>query len=212
MDAIHSLTLGLQNYQHTWQKMRAQVDARTEKSPDEIWLLEHPPVYTLGQAGLLSHIINPGSIEVIRTDRGGQVTYHGPGQLVMYTLFNLERLNLGTRSFVQILEQAIMQFLTSYSIESHLLDQAPGVYVKQKKIASIGLRVRKGNTYHGISLNVDMDLTPFQHINPCGYKDLKMTQLKQEKPNETWNLWQIGTELSNLVAILLQKNNIHFAP
>ena len=209
-NVIHTHTLYQKDYQEIWEKMRLYTKERTSNSLDEIWLLEHPPVYTLGQAGLMSHILSPGKIPIVKTDRGGQVTYHGPGQLVMYTLFDLNHFNIGTSAFVKKLESSIIELLSLYQITGHLIDKAPGVYVNNKKIASIGLRVSKGYTYHGISLNVDMDLTPFNYINPCGHQNLKMTSLKQEKPQIEWDLWQIGSELSNLVAILLEKNNFHF--
>lgn len=211
MNEIITRTLGLCDYQDIWERMRLFVDNRQSDTPDEIWLLEHTPVFTLGQAGLESHILNAKTIPVVRTDRGGQVTYHGPGQLVMYTLFDIERLQLGTRSFVQVLEEAIILLLQQYQLNGELREGAPGVYIDDKKIASIGLRVRKGKTYHGISLNVDMDLTPFSMINPCGYEGMQMTQLSTEKPGKYSDIWQIGCELSNLLAMKLQKTNIHLA-
>lgn len=211
MNEIITRTLGLCDYQDIWERMRLFVDNRQSDTPDEIWLLEHTPVFTLGQAGLESHILNAKTIPVVRTDRGGQVTYHGPGQLVMYTLFDIERLQLGTRSFVQVLEEAIILLLQQYQLNGELREGAPGVYIDDKKIASIGLRVRKGKTYHGISLNVDMDLTPFSMINPCGYEGMQMMQLSTEKPGKHSDIWQIGCELSNLLAMKLQKTNIHLA-
>lgn len=153
--------LGQCEYEQIWEKMRIFTDARIEDTPDEIWLLEHPPVFTQGLAGKAEHVLNPGDIPVIKTDRGGQVTYHGPGQLVAYVLFDLRRLNVGIRQMVRLLEQAIVDLLAEYNIVAAGRCDAPGVYVDGAKICSIGLRVRKGCTYHGIALNVAMDLTPF---------------------------------------------------
>lgn len=170
--------LGMQDYQTVWQSMKQLTDTRDEHHPDELWLLEHPPVYTQGQAGKSEHILNPGNIPVIQCDRGGQVTYHGPGQLVGYVLFDLRRRNLGIRTLVCLLEKAIIATLDEFDITATTRCGAPGVYVDNKKIASIGLRVRKGCTYHGIALNVDMDISPFKGINPCGFQALEMTQIQ----------------------------------
>lgn len=172
---IHDL--GLQAYQPVWQDMQQFTLERTENTSDEIWVLEHLPVYTLGLNGKTEHLLNPGDIPVIKTDRGGQVTYHGPGQLVVYTLFDLKRLKLGIRQLVTLLEQAMITALAQFDISAIAKPEAPGVYVEGKKIGSIGIRIKRNCSYHGISLNNNMDLTPFNHINTCGFKDLQVTQL-----------------------------------
>lgn len=173
------------DYEPTWQAMRNFTDTRDENSADELWLLEHPSVFTQGQAGKPEHILNPKNIPVVQTDRGGQVTYHGPGQLVIYTLFNIERMNMGTRSLVRTIEKVIIDCLAELNINSEAREDAPGIYVNDAKICSIGLRVRRGCSYHGIAFNIDLDLTPFTYINPCGYRGLKMTRLKDLAPAET---------------------------
>lgn len=170
-------TLGRQAYPDVWKAMRRFTDERDESTKDEIWLLEHDPVFTLGQAGKKEHLLAPGQIPVVETDRGGQVTYHGPGQLVAYCLIDIKRLNLGIKPYVRAIENAIIHLLSGYDITAHIEEGAPGVYVDKAKIGSIGLRVRKGRSYHGLSLNVDMSLEPFSRINPCGYQGLKMTQI-----------------------------------
>jgi lipoyl(octanoyl) transferase len=157
--------------------MRLFIDKRTPETPDEIWFIEHDPVYTLGQAGKLEHILNPGIIPIEKTDRGGQVTYHGPGQLVVYPLLNLRRLKLGIRELVTLLEETVIGLLASYNIQAEAKKEAPGVYVNSAKIASIGLRIRRGYCYHGLAFNIAMDLSPFLGINPCGFSQLNITQL-----------------------------------
>lgn len=179
--------LGILDYQKTWESMRDFTDSRTENSTDEIWILEHPPVFTQGLAGKPEHILNPHHIPVIQTDRGGQVTYHGPGQLVVYVLIDLKRKQLHARELVRKLENSVIDLLAELSIPSSGKCDAPGVYVNGEKICSIGLRIRKGCSYHGIALNVDMDLTPFQYINPCGYQGMKMTQIKTLNPQTSFN-------------------------
>lgn len=169
--------LGLRPYAETFEAMRTFTQARTEETPDEIWFLEHPPVFTQGQAGKPEHVLLPGDIPVVQSDRGGQVTYHGPGQLVVYFLIDLHRRGYGIRSLVTRLEDAIIATLAGYGILAAAKREAPGVYVDGDKIASLGLRVRSARTYHGISLNVRMDLEPFLRINPCGYQGLHMTQV-----------------------------------
>lgn len=169
--------LGLLPYPCTWQAMRDFTDARDGTTPDELWFLEHPPVFTQGQAGKPEHLLTPGRIPVVQTDRGGQVTYHGPGQLLVYVLLDLPRLGYGVRSLVTRLERATLQCLAGYGIKAASRSGAPGVYVEDRKIAALGLRVRRGCTYHGLALNVAMDLEPFTRINPCGYKDLAVTQI-----------------------------------
>ena len=168
--------LGLRDYELTWQAMRSFTDRRGPNTADELWLLEHPPVYTLGKAGRPEHLIDPGDVPVIETDRGGQVTYHGPGQLVAYLLLNLHRSGIGVKRLVHLLEQSVIDLLEGYGIASARPD-APGVYVEGAKIAAIGLRVRHGCTLHGLALNVDMDLEPYSGIDPCGYPGLAVTQI-----------------------------------
>lgn len=165
------------DYQPVWDAMRSFTEQRTPATPDEIWLLEHPPVYTQGLNGKAEHLLDPGAIPVIQVDRGGQATYHGPGQLVLYLLLDLKRNKLGVRHVVSTMEQAVIDLLAGYGIESHARKDAPGVYVEGSKVASLGLRVRRGCCYHGLALNIDMDLEPFSRINPCGYEGLPVTQL-----------------------------------
>lgn len=170
--------LGVVDYLPTLEAMRTLTAERDEATPDEIWLLQHPQVFTQGQAGKPEHLLAPGDIPVVQVERGGQVTFHGPGQLVGYLMLDLRRLDLGVRELVTVMEQALVEVLASYGVEAAPKADAPGVYVKGDKIASLGLRVRRGCSFHGLALNVDMDMTPFGCINPCGYAGLKMTQLK----------------------------------
>ena len=158
--------------------MQAFTDTRDAHTPDELWLLEHPPVFTLGRNGKDEHVRDPGNIPVIRADRGGQVTYHGPGQLIAYCLLDLRRRRLGVQSLVQTLEQAVIDLLAEHGVTGARRDKAPGVYVEGRKIAALGLRVRRGCSFHGLALNVDMDPAPFARINPCGYEGLEVTQLR----------------------------------
>lgn len=174
---------GLQPYEAIWRKMQAFTDHRDSETLDEIWVLQHEPVFTQGQAGKEEHILAAGNIPVVQVDRGGQVTYHGPGQLVIYLMLDIERLRLGPREFVSLIENAIVNTLSKYGVNSSARSDAPGVYVGDSKIASLGLRIRKGRSFHGLSLNLDMDLEPFSRINPCGYKGMKMIQLKDFEPN-----------------------------
>ncbi|WP_024610970.1 lipoyl(octanoyl) transferase LipB [Pseudoalteromonas sp. TB64] len=171
--------LGRQRYMPIWQKMQDFTDTRDENTPDEIWLVEHESVFTQGQAGKDEHLLAPGDIEVIKVDRGGQVTYHGPGQQMMYVLFNLRRLKIGVRELVTWLEECIIESLAEYGIKAYAKADAPGVYVNDSKIASLGLRVRRGCSFHGLALNVNMDLSPFLRINPCGYAGMNMVQTKE---------------------------------
>lgn len=171
--------LGRQRYMPIWQKMQDFTDTRDENTPDEIWLVEHESVFTQGQAGKDEHLLAPGDIEVIKVDRGGQVTYHGPGQQMMYVLFNLRRLNIGVRELVTWLEECIIESLAEHGIDAYAKADAPGVYVNDSKIASLGLRVRRGCSFHGLALNVNMDLSPFLRINPCGYAGMNMVQTKE---------------------------------
>lgn len=174
-DSLWVSDLGCRPYEALWHQMRAFTDARDRDTPDRFWLVEHPPVFTQGQAGKPEHLLLPGDIPVVQTDRGGQVTYHGPGQLVAYPLVDLRRLKMGVRDLVTALEQTLVSLLASYGIEAAARPDAPGVYVQGEKIASLGLRVRRGCSFHGLALNVDLDLAPFERINPCGYRGLKVT-------------------------------------
>ena len=169
--------LGLQPYQQVWQDMRHFTDQRTASTADELWLLQHTPVFTLGKNGKPEHILDAADVPVIKSDRGGQVTYHGPGQIVVYTLLDLKRMNIGVRELVTRIENSVINLLGEYGITAAARKDAPGVYVGNSKIAALGLRVRKGCSFHGLSLNVDMDLAPFARINPCGYQGLEVTQL-----------------------------------
>jgi len=169
--------LGLMDYKPVWRAMQRFTDQRDANTPDELWLVEHPPVFTQGQAGRAEHLLAPGDIPVIQVDRGGQVTYHGPGQIVAYPLIDIGRLKMGVRALVTGIEQAVIDVLGSYAVDAQLLEGAPGVYVDGKKIASLGLRIRRGKSFHGLAFNINMDLEPFQRINPCGYKGLKVTSL-----------------------------------
>jgi lipoyl(octanoyl) transferase len=185
---IEIVDLGIQPYEKTWAAMSAFTNQRAADTRDQLWLVQHPSVFTQGQAGKAEHLLAPGDIPVIKTDRGGQVTYHGPGQLVAYPLLDLRRLNMGVRDLVTALEQVIVATLAHYGVEAYAKANAPGVYVKatdvktadikDRKIASLGLRVRRGCSFHGLSLNLSMDLTPFSRINPCGCPGLVMTQLQ----------------------------------
>lgn len=185
--------IGLQPYRPTVARMQAFTDARTPDTPDEVWLLQHRPVYTLGQAGDSAHVLNAGDIEVVNTDRGGQVTYHGPGQLVFYTMIDLRRRKIGVRGLVSSMEDAVIAFLDRRGVRAYSKPDAPGVYVDQSKIAALGLRVRRGCSFHGLAFNVNMDLTPYSHINPCGYAGLDVTQLSELGIDMTID--EVGREL-----------------
>jgi lipoyl(octanoyl) transferase len=171
--------LGRADYDATWRAMQRWVESHQAHSPDELWLLEHPPVFTLGQSARREHLLAPGEIPVVATDRGGQVTYHGPGQLVVYVLVDLNRLGLGVRALVTALEAAVIGLVADWGIRAHARREAPGVYVGAAKLASIGLRIRRGISYHGLALNVAMDLGPFSRINPCGQAGLETVDLKR---------------------------------
>ncbi|QWF71375.1 lipoyl(octanoyl) transferase LipB [Methylomonas paludis] len=175
--------LGLQDYATVWRQMQAFTETRTPQSPDEIWITEHPAVYTLGLNGKLEHLLGAATIPVIASDRGGQITYHGPGQLIVYVLADLRRLNKGPRHIVSLLENAVINTLSQYGITAQARADAPGVYVQEQKIASLGLRIKRGCCYHGLSLNNAMDLSPFRNINPCGYAGLQVTQLADQGIN-----------------------------
>ncbi|MEA2094087.1 MAG: lipoyl(octanoyl) transferase LipB [Pseudomonadota bacterium] len=169
--------LGVADYEATWHDMQSFTAVRTADTPDELWLLEHPPVFTQGRNGKQEHLHDTRDIPVVRVDRGGQVTYHGPGQLIAYTLLDLNRRHLGVQSLVHILEQAVINLLADYAIPAQRREKAPGVYVDDCKIAALGLRVKRGCAFHGLSLNVNMDLAPFSMINPCGFNGLKVTRM-----------------------------------
>ena len=171
--------LGAVDYQTTLENMRAFTDARTLVTPDEYWVLEHLPTFTLGQRGRIEHVLDAGDIPVVATDRGGQVTYHGPGQLVVYLLLDLRRAGLNVRTLVCGIEQALIELLADYNVIGSRQDGAPGVYVGAAKVAALGLRVRKGRSFHGLALNIDMDLEPFGRINPCGFSGLEVTDLRR---------------------------------
>jgi len=168
--------LGTTVYADTYQHMQTFTEQRDSNTPDEAWILQHEPVYTLGRNGKPHHILHKNNIPVIKIDRGGQVTYHGPGQLIIYLLLDIKRRKVGVRKLVDIMEQAVIDYLASYHIEATRKKSAPGVYVEEKKIAALGLRVTQGCTYHGLSFNIDMDLSPFNDINPCGYENLEVIQ------------------------------------
>lgn len=170
--------LGRREYRSVFAAMQAFTEARTAWTPDELWSVEHPPVFTQGMAGKAEHLLQSDEIPVVQTDRGGQITYHGPGQVVVYCLLDVRRLGLGVRALVTALEQAVIDLLAAYAVVAEARPSAPGVYVGDAKVASLGLRIRQGCCYHGLSLNVDMDLEPFTRINPCGYPGLRVTQLR----------------------------------
>lgn len=174
---------GLWDYEPVWEAMKAFTESRTSETPDEIWILQHKPVFTQGQAGKPEHLLFTGDIPVVQSDRGGQVTYHGPGQLMGYILVDIKRLGIGPRELVDTIENSIVGLLKDYGLQSQPDKDAPGVYVGKQKIASLGLRIRKGFSFHGLAINVDMDLEPFHRINPCGYAGMEMTQLKNYTDN-----------------------------
>lgn len=192
---LHIRHLGERDYEQTLDEMRLFTDSRSVDTPDELWLLQHPPVFTQGIAGRAEHLLAPGSIPVVQVDRGGQVTYHGPGQWVVYLLLDLRRRRLGVRALVDLIEQSLVATLGSYAIDAAPDPKAPGVYVNAKKIASLGLRVRRGCSYHGLSLNVDMDLEPFTRINPCGYAGLEVTSLRALLGNACPGMQAVGDDL-----------------
>ncbi len=171
--------LGLQPWRDVSEAMHQFTDHRTAETPDELWLVEHKPIFTQGQAGKAEHLLNTGEIPVVQSDRGGQVTYHAPGQQILYCLIDIKRRKIGVRQLVSVLEQTVITTLQHYHIAAHARADAPGVYVAGKKICSLGLRIRRGCSFHGLALNIKMDLSPFQRINPCGYAGLQMTQLSE---------------------------------
>lgn len=191
--------LGLSEYEPVLQAMRCFTDERKADTPDQLWLLQHPRVFTQGQAGKAEHVLAPGDIPVIQVDRGGQVTYHGPGQWVIYLLVDIKRRSLGVRGLVSLIERAIVRLLGEYGIHAAPNPEAPGVYVGGDKIAALGLRVRKGCSYHGLSLNVDMDLEPFQRINPCGFQGLGVTSMAKLLPGIELDMAAIGQRLLGIL-------------
>ena len=197
--------LGRVEYEPTWQAMQAFTAARQPETPDELWIVEHPPVYTLGQAGKPEHVLQDVGIPIVKIDRGGQVTYHGPGQVVIYLLLDLARLKIKVRELVTTIEQAVIDFLAAYAITAERRDGAPGVYVGDAKIAALGLKIRNGCSYHGLSLNVDMDLSPFTAINPCGYAGLKVIQTKDL--NLPLTPHEAGEQLSQYLLVQLDKQH-----
>ena len=194
---------GLVDYQSTLTAMRQLTDSRVAGSPDELWLLQHPAVFTQGQAGKAEHLLAPGDIPIILADRGGQVTYHGPGQWVLYLMVDMRRRSMGVRDLVNLIENSVLQLLGEYAIFAVLKPGAPGVYVADEKIAALGLRVRRGCSYHGLALNVDMDLEPFGRINPCGYEGLQVTSMAKQLPTADLRLELIGKRLMDIVASAL---------
>ena len=175
---------GLQDYTSTWQEMISFTENRSDQTEDELWTLEHRSVFTQGLSGKPEHLLRESEIDVIQSDRGGQITYHGPGQLIVYCLIDIKRLGIGVKEMVRIIEKSIIDLLSDYSIPSHKIVGAPGVYVDGSKIAALGLKVKRGKTYHGLSLNVDMNLSPYKLINPCGYRDLNVTQMSNLTDNK----------------------------
>ena len=174
--SLHIKALGMVDYEPTWRAMQCFTDERTADTLDEIWLVQHPPTYTQGQAGKPEHLLNPTDIPVVKIDRGGQITYHGPGQIVAYLLLDLRRWKINVRELVRLMEQAVIDLLAEYDVAAQGREEAPGVYVGNAKIAALGLKIKKSCSYHGLSFNVDMDLSPFDNINPCGYEGLRVTQ------------------------------------
>jgi lipoyl(octanoyl) transferase len=197
--------LGLQAYLPILQAMQDFTNNRDDETADEIWLVEHQPVFTQGQAGKEEHLLMPGDIPVVKVDRGGQVTYHGPGQQMMYVLLNLKRNKLGVRHLVTALEECVINTLKEYQINAYPKADAPGVYVDSKKICSIGLRIRKGCSFHGLALNVNMDLSPFQRINPCGYAGLEMVDCAELNGPDT--LLEAGAKLTDQLSAILGIKN-----
>ena len=197
-NAILCRDLGVVPYEATWEEMKQFTQTRTKQDQDQIWLLEHPSIFTQGQAGKAEHLLDAGDIPVIQADRGGQVTYHGPGQLIAYIMIDLKRAGIGVRDLVTLIEQSIVDVLSQNGIESYPKPDAPGVYVNEMKVSSLGLRVRRGCSFHGVALNVDMDLGPFLRINPCGYQGLQMIDMKRLQPETS--MAQVKVQLANILA------------
>src|SRR5690625_1358309 len=204
--------LGLQPYEPVFQAMKTFTDHRDDTSADEVWLVQHPPVFTQGQAGDAEHVLMPGDIPVVQVDRGGQVTYHGPGQLVAYPMIDLRRRGMGVRQLVSGIEDSLVATLQSYGIEAFAKPDAPGVYTADnEKIASLGLRVRRGSSYHGLALNVDMDLEPFDRINPCGYQGLRMVHMRDRRDVRRAELAEVEARLMDQLARVLAFTGWSFA-
>lgn len=193
--------LPLSDYEMIWRQMREWCDRAAADAPDEIWVVEHPPVYTLGQAGRAEHLLRDNGIALVQTDRGGQITYHGPGQVVAYLMLDLRRRDLGARALTRKMESAVMQLLSEYGIAGTTDESAPGVYVEGAKIAALGLRIRRGRSYHGISFNADMDLSPFADINICGYSGLSATHLAA---HASCSVEQVRLDLARCLLSVLQ--------
>lgn len=202
LPVIHSL--GLVEYQPTWDAMKRYTAERTGDTRDEIWLVQHPPVYTQGQAGKPEHLLHSTNIPVVKIDRGGQITYHGPGQIVAYLLLDLRRWKLNVRELVRLMEQAVIDLLAEYGVTAHGREDAPGVYVGDAKIAALGLKIKNGYCYHGLAFNVDMDLAPFANINPCGYAGLRVTQAGEFGITSTIN--ELQAELAQNLVHGLQRH------
>jgi lipoyl(octanoyl) transferase len=200
---IEVVRLGITDYADTWAAMKQYTRERSAQTADQLWLTEHPPVYTQGLNGRAEHVLNPGDIPVLQVDRGGQVTYHGPGQLVIYCLLDLQRLGLGVKALVATIEKAIIELLAGHGLAAQPRAGAPGVYVGEAKIAALGLRIRKGCCYHGLSLNVNMDLEPFSRIDPCGYRGLAVTQLHDLGIDA--EIEPVGDELAAILAGVLSE-------
>lgn len=208
IDSLVIRQLNTMDYSRVWQAMKDFTDHRDDSVADELWLVEHPAVFTQGQAGKSEHLLIPGDIEVVKADRGGQVTYHGPGQQVVYVMINLRRRKIGIRQLVTLIENSIVAALTDYNIAAYAKADAPGVYVDEKKIASLGLRVRRGCSFHGLALNVNMDLSPFLRINPCGYAGLEMIQTADlQGPQDTASA---GNALVKHLINLLEASDVSY--
>lgn len=205
-DTLIVRDLGVQEYEPIWHAMQKFTAERDETTPDELWCLQHPPVFTMGLNGKKEHLLSSTDIPVINIDRGGQITYHGPGQLIVYTLLDLKRLHIGVKELVTSIEQSIIELLKKNNIEAQGRENAPGVYVQGAKIAALGLRIKRNRSYHGLSLNLDMDLSPFQQINPCGYEGMPVTQLIDLKPKIV--LSNVKTDLVSLLSQFLGYNSI----
>ncbi len=197
--------LGQQPYEPVWRAMQRYTEQRTRESADELWVVEHPALYTQGLNGKAEHLLRASNIPLVAIDRGGQITYHGPGQLIIYLLFDLKRHGWGVRHLVTTIESSIIELLADYHISAHARADAPGVYVNQAKIAALGLRIRRHCSYHGLSLNVNMDLTPFEHINPCGHAGMQVTQLSEQGVNES--LESVADKLLKKLYQTLQLND-----
>lgn len=202
---MYVINLGCQDYLKIWAQMKAFTNARDKNTEDELWIVEHNPVFTQGISSKAEHILSSSDIPIIQTDRGGQITYHGPGQVIIYCLIDLKRLGIGVKKMIEIIENSIIDLLKTYAIKAHLKSGAPGVYVQGAKIAALGLKVKQSRTYHGLSLNVDMDLSAFMQINPCGYQGLKVTQLCDLTDNSD-TLTTVAEKLSQILINHVTRN------